>query len=92
MNAINFYPPSPQIASKEYTALPSSYKIKAGLAILAILLFFILYFGLVIALGFLCKWAVMYDIMSINKTDDSWEDWRHSWKPDAFHIYPQIYF
>ena len=61
------YPASPSQKSEKYTSLPSSYKIKATLAILAIILFFILYFALVSALAYLVHWAIYYDIGDVNK-------------------------
>jgi len=67
MNDTTFYPVSPTDLSKDYTSLPGSYKLKAMLAVLAILLFFVLYIALVVGLGFLCKWAFLYDIGTVNK-------------------------
>ncbi len=61
------YPPSPKDRSDSYTSLPSSYKLKAALAILAIILFFVLYFGLVVALGYLVRWSIFYDMGDVNK-------------------------
>lgn len=66
-NTLEFYPKSPTTVSKNFTKLPSSYKIRASLAVIAILLFFSLYAGLVIALGYLVKYAFTYDIGSVNK-------------------------
>ena len=67
MENTEYYPVSPKQVDPSYTALPSSYKLKALLAILSIILFFILYFALVIGLGFLVKWAFLYPIENINK-------------------------
>jgi Zn-dependent protease with chaperone function len=63
----NLYPPSPVELPKKLTALPASYQTRATLAILSILLFFILYGALIIALGYLVYWAVTYDIGYVNK-------------------------
>ena len=63
----NYYPASPSNVPKNLTALPASYLTKAFLAILAILLFFMLYGTLVVALGYLIYWAFTYDIGSVNK-------------------------
>jgi len=63
----SIYPESPSLNSKQLTALPFSYKFKAFLAVLAILLFFVLYTGLVTAFGFLTYYAVIYDMGSVNK-------------------------
>lgn len=65
--AINYYPVSPTDLPKNLTKLPSSYMIKASLAILAIVVFFVLYVCLVVALGYLCYWAVTYPMSSLNK-------------------------
>jgi Zn-dependent protease with chaperone function len=67
MENTEYYPVSPEKVDASYTALPSSYKLKALLAILSIILFFILYFALVIGLGYLVKWAFLYPIENINK-------------------------
>lgn len=62
-----FYPKSPTTLPQNLTTLPSSYKLKAFLAILAILLFFALYFSLVVFLGFLVYYSFIYEITYINK-------------------------
>lgn len=67
METKSYYPKSPSNVNPNYSSLPSSYKLKALLAILSIILFFILYFGLVVALGYLCKWAFTYNMGSLNK-------------------------
>ncbi|WP_282040674.1 M48 family metallopeptidase [Winogradskyella flava] len=63
----NLYPPSPIEVPKKLTALPASYQTRAFLAILSILLFFVLYGALVVALGYLVHWAITYDIGNVNK-------------------------
>lgn len=63
----SYYPTSPQNISKELTSLTSSYKLKAFLAIMAIILFFLLYTGLVIGLGYLVYYAFIYEMGYINK-------------------------
>ena len=65
--AINYYPVSPSDLPKNLTKLPSSYMIKASLAILAILVFFVLYACLVLFLGYLFYLAVTYPMPSINR-------------------------
>ena len=62
-----YYPASPKNVPKNLTVLPYSYKIKAFLAILAIISFFILYSALVCALGYLVYYAFNYSIENINK-------------------------
>ncbi|TCK66854.1 Zn-dependent protease with chaperone function [Winogradskyella wandonensis] len=63
----NYYPASPTNVPKNLTALTTSYQTRAFLAILAIILFFVLYGALVVALGYLVYWAFTYDIGRINK-------------------------
>ncbi|WP_299710118.1 M48 family metallopeptidase [uncultured Tenacibaculum sp.] len=66
-NTLSYYPESPTNLSKDFTKLPSSYKIKASLAVLAILLFFVLYVALVVSLGYLTYYSFIYEITHINK-------------------------
>lgn len=61
------YPKSPTNLPKGLTSLPPSYQFRATLAVLAIILFFILYVTLVIALGYLVRYAFVYDMGSVNK-------------------------
>lgn len=63
----NLYPPSPENLPKKLKSLPSNYKIKASLAILAIIIFFVLYSALVVALGYLVYYAFTYNVTHINK-------------------------
>ena len=63
----NLYPPSPENLPKKLKPLPSNYKIKASLAILAIIIFFVLYSALVVALGYLVYYAFTYNVTHINK-------------------------
>ncbi|MGB5980858.1 MAG: M48 family metalloprotease [Nonlabens sp.] len=67
MSQASFYPPSPSALPENFTKLPSSYKLKASLAIGAIILFIFLYTALVAALGWLTYYAFIYEITSINK-------------------------
>jgi len=67
MIATTFYPKGPENLSKDLTKLPSSYKLKASLAILAILLFFILYTALVVVMAYIVYYAFIYDIGRANK-------------------------
>lgn len=67
MIATNYYPASPENISKDFTKLPASYITKSTLAILAIVLFFLLYGCLVFATGYLAYLALIYDIGSVNK-------------------------
>lgn len=62
-----YYPQSPAEIPKNLTALTSSYQLKAVLAILSVILFFVLYLVMVTALGFLVYYAFVYDMISINK-------------------------
>jgi len=66
MNA-TFYPPSPKVKKNSLTSLTSSYKMRAILAIVGIILFFVLYITLVIGAAYLFYYALMYDMGSINK-------------------------
>lgn len=63
----NLYPPSPKSVPKKLTALTASYQTRAFLAILSIILFFVLYGALVVALSYLVIWAFTYDMVSVNK-------------------------
>lgn len=63
----NLYPQSPTNIPSDLTKLPSSYQIRAALAVLAILLFFVLYTALVVGLGYLVYFAFIYDMGDINK-------------------------
>ncbi|SED14792.1 Zn-dependent protease with chaperone function [Tenacibaculum sp. MAR_2009_124] len=67
MIAVNYYPKSPKGISKNFTKLPSSYITKSILAIIAIILFFVLYACLVFATGYLAYIALIYDIGQVNK-------------------------
>ncbi len=62
-----YYPESPVKVPKKLTALTSSYQLKAFLAILAIVLFFFLYAAMVVALGYLFYYAIVYDMGQVNK-------------------------
>lgn len=65
---LDFYPESPKNISKNFTKLPSAYKLKSVLAVLAIILFFVLYTALVIALGYLVYYSFTYNMgRNINK-------------------------
>lgn len=61
------YPKSPTNVPKKLTSLTSSYQLRAFLAILAIILFFVLYCSLVAALGYLAYYAFIYDMGAVNK-------------------------
>jgi hypothetical protein len=62
-----YYPQSPPRTAKKLTDLPASYKVRAFLALLSVVLFFILYATLVFSLGYLVYYAVSYDMEPINK-------------------------
>ncbi len=62
-----FYPESPIQTSKKLTSLTPSYQFRALLAIIAIILFFLLYVALILSLGYLLYYAIFYDMVSINK-------------------------
>lgn len=62
-----YYPLSPTSVPKKLTGLTSSYQLRAFLAILAIILFFVLYAAMVVALGYLAYYAVIYDMGHVNK-------------------------
>lgn len=59
--------PKPNKIPKNLTNLSQSYMIKASLAVVAIIVFFVLYVLLIIGLGYLIRWAITYDIMNVNK-------------------------
>ena len=61
------YPASPTNVSNNLTNLPPSYLFRAVLAIIAVLLFFVLYAAMVTACAYLAYAAFMYDILSFNK-------------------------
>jgi Zn-dependent protease with chaperone function len=61
-----YYPESPKNVPSKLTALPASYKLKAILAIFAILLFFILYLALVVSLLYLVFISLIYEVELIN--------------------------
>lgn len=61
------YPVNPSGIPSNFISLPSSYKFRAFLAILAIALFFVLYAALVYAFGWLTYFAITYDIGDVNK-------------------------
>ncbi|WP_353778029.1 M48 family metalloprotease [Winogradskyella sp. 3972H.M.0a.05] len=63
----NYYPPNPTNLPKQLTALTSSYRTKAFLAILSIILFFVLYSALVLGLAYLAYYAFTYEMGDINK-------------------------
>lgn len=58
---------SPDDFPKDLTSLSGAYKVKASLAVLAIVLFFALYVLLVIGLGYLIRWSIFYEIENVNK-------------------------
>ena len=62
-----YYPLSPTNIPKKLTGLTPSYQFRAFLAILAILLFFVLYSAMVVALGYLAYYAIIYDMGDVNK-------------------------
>jgi len=61
------YPPSPTTVPKRLTKLSLSYTLRAFLAILSVFLFFALYLSLVSALTYLVYYAIVYDMVYINK-------------------------
>lgn len=61
------YPAGPAQVPSSLSSLTSSYQLRALLAIVAIFLFFALYFALVYSLGYLVYLAVMYDMVTVNK-------------------------
>jgi Zn-dependent protease with chaperone function len=64
---MNVYPQSPKQLPKNLTALPKSYQLRATLAVLAILAFFVLYAALVVGLGLLFLYAITYEMGHVNK-------------------------
>lgn len=59
--------PKPNEIPKNLTSLSQSYMMKASMAVASIILFFILYWLLVVALGYSVYWAFTYDIITVNK-------------------------
>ena len=66
MNA-SILTPKPNNPPEELTKLSQAYIVKATIAIVSILLFFILYTSLIIALFYLVYIAITYEVGSINK-------------------------
>lgn len=64
---MNLYPESPKQLPKNLTALPTSYQLRATLAVFAIIAFFILYAALVVGLGLLFLYAISYEMTHVNK-------------------------
>ncbi len=62
-----YYPESPKATTRKLTSLTSSYRLRASLAVLAIILFFVLYFALVAGLAYLVYYSFTYDIGRVNK-------------------------
>jgi Zn-dependent protease with chaperone function len=60
MNNASYYPPSPAQRPGDLVQLAPSYKVKATLAIAAIVVFFVLYFALVCAFAYLLYLAIIY--------------------------------
>ena len=54
-----YYPAGPAVVPEDLTGLSGSYKLRATLSIVSILLFFLLYLGLVAATGFLLYQAII---------------------------------
>ena len=67
MIATSLYPQSPADLPKNFTALTSSYKLKASMAVLSIILFFLLYATLVVGLAWLFYYAIIYEMTVVNK-------------------------
>ncbi len=65
--AHTIYPPGPEETTKRLTALTTSYQIRAFLAIVSIFFFFILYFAMVAALGYLVYLAIVYPMPIVNR-------------------------
>lgn len=63
----DLYPPSPVSLPENLTKLSFRYKLKASLAILAVISFFALYAALVYALGHLVYLAITYEIHDVNR-------------------------
>lgn len=61
------YPISPLSVPEKFTTPSTAYQLKSMLAILGVILFFILYFSLVIVLGWLVYIAFTYQITYLNK-------------------------
>lgn len=59
--------PSPPALPKDFNRLSFQYQFRVVLAILSILLFFILYFSMIIGLGYLVYYAFIYQIGYVNK-------------------------
>ena len=60
------YPPSPKTIPKKLTSLTPTYQLKTILAIIAIIVFFLLYFALIIAFAGAVYLAITYDIRVIS--------------------------
>lgn len=62
-----FYPPSPSSLPEKFLKPRNSYYFRATLAFLGIILFFALYSALIYGFGLIFYWAVMYDMVYVNK-------------------------
>ncbi len=67
MNTNLKYPESPKNIPSNLTRLPGTYILKSIFAIFAIITFFTLYVALVIGVGYLAYYALIYPMDSINK-------------------------
>lgn len=69
MNTTNYYPAGPANIPAKLTALTSSYQLRAFLAILSIILFFLLYFALVAFLGYMVYYGITYEMTRFSRVD-----------------------
>lgn len=65
--ASTLYPTSPNLKNRKLTNLTGSYKLRATLAVVAIVLFFVLYFALVYGLARLVHYSIVYEITRVHK-------------------------
>jgi Zn-dependent protease with chaperone function len=66
MTFLSLYSPNPNNVPGNLSALTSSYKVRAGLAVFSVLLFFILYFSMIVFFGYLVQLAFFYPVYQIN--------------------------
>ena len=66
MSVVTFYSANPNNVPENLSALTASYKIRAGLAVFSILLFFVLYFSMIVFFGYLAQLAFFYPVYQIN--------------------------
>ncbi|MEM9917308.1 MAG: M48 family metallopeptidase [Bacteroidota bacterium] len=63
----DFYPASPKNVPEALTQLPASYRNRVVAVLIAIILFILLFIGLVVFSGYSVYWAIFYPMATVNK-------------------------